>query len=130
MTKQTLSCLVLLFQSPDLKLSESGSSWCVTTNLFCASTGPAFTSCMSFCFKSLAFLSKRVCVFGVAICPVAVAPAELAALVHHGIILDRCCYLCSVSKPIILTVLCIHSSFLAQVWAHKCTRRKPEVLFS
>lgn len=38
-----------------------------------------------------------------AICPVAVALAELAALMNQRIILERCCYLCSMSKPIILT---------------------------
>lgn len=45
-----------------------------------------------------------------AIFPVAVAPAELAALMHHGIILDRCCYLCSVSKPIILTQIYVNTA--------------------
>lgn len=73
------------------------------------------------------------CVSGVEISPVAVAPAELAALMHHGIILDRCCYLCSVSKPIILTQIYVNTAVSWQrmgfAHIHTHTRRKLKVLF-
>lgn len=76
---------------------------------------PAFSNCRSFFALSFAQLSLcvRACVrvyWREAIFPVAVAPAELAALMHHGIILDRCCYLCSVSKPIILTQIYVNTA--------------------
>lgn len=70
-----------------------------------------FTYCTS--FFALILLPSLVTVrvfWEVAISPVAVAPAELAALMHHGIILDRCCYLCSVSKPIILTQIYVNTA--------------------
>lgn len=62
----------------------------------------------------------------VEISPVAVAPAELAALMHHGIILDRCCYLCSVSKPIILTQIYVNTavSWQRMRFAHTHTHRE------
>lgn len=50
--------------------------------------------------------------------------AWLAALVHHGIILERCCYLCSVSKPIILTQIYVNTavSWHRKRSARACTR--------
>ena len=73
-----------------------------------------------------------VCGLGVAISRVAVAAAELAALMHHGIILDRCCYLCSVSKPIILTQIYVNTavSWHRKRFTHTQGGRELKVLFS
>lgn len=87
--------------------------WCVT-DLSCVRHWASFLHTASFCFKSLAQFGGRVCSCWVggweSNLPVAVAPAELAALMHHGIILDRCCYLCSMSKPIILTQIYVNTA--------------------
>lgn len=97
----SLSCLWMwsLYKCPyNFPLSP------ILDHLSHAGLNPAFTN------PNIFLLSEFRLIFGVAISPGAAAPAELAAHMNHGIILDRCYYLCSVSKPIILTQIYVNTA--------------------